>query len=71
MDIRSIQKSSHACKRRNSRNFKDDPTFGNARGVRNFFDRVVMNQSARILEIPNPTEMEFRTIRKEDIMYRY
>lgn len=47
---------------------QDDPTFGNARGVRNFFDKVVMNQSTRILGIPNPTEMEFRTIKKEDII---
>jgi SpoVK/Ycf46/Vps4 family AAA+-type ATPase len=46
---------------------QDDPTFGNARGVRNFFDKVVMNQSTRILEIQNPSEMDFRTIRKEDI----
>jgi len=47
---------------------QDDPTFGNARGVRNFFDRVVMIQATRILNIPNPSETEFRTIKKEDIM---
>ena len=46
---------------------QDDPTFGNARGVRNFFDKVVMAQSTRILGIQNPSEMEFRTIKKEDI----
>lgn len=46
---------------------QDDPTFGNARGVRNFFDCVVMNQATRILSIPNPTEMEFRTIKLEDV----
>lgn len=46
---------------------QDDPTFGNARGVRNFFDRVVMNQATRILTITNPSEMEFRTIKEEDI----
>ncbi len=44
-----------------------DPTFGNARGVRNFFDRVVMNQATRILTLPNPSEIEFKTIKKEDI----
>lgn len=44
-----------------------DPTFGNARGVRNFFDRVVMNQATRILTLPNPSETEFKTIKKEDI----
>lgn len=47
---------------------QDDPTFGNARGVRNFFDNVVMNQSTRILGIQNPSETEFRTIRKDDII---
>ena len=46
---------------------QDDPTFGNARGVRNFFDRVVMAQATRILTLNNPSETEFRTIRKEDI----
>lgn len=47
---------------------QDDPTFGNARGVRNFFDKVAMAQATRILTIPNPSEIEFRTIRKEDLI---
>lgn len=47
---------------------QDDPAFGNARGVRNFFDRVVMNQATRILTITNPSEIEFRTIKEEDIL---
>lgn len=46
---------------------QDDPTFGNARGVRNFFDRVVMTQATRILTLANPSETEFRTILKDDI----
>lgn len=46
---------------------QDDATFGNARGVRNFFDRVVTNQATRILSIPNPSEQEFTTLKKEDI----
>lgn len=45
----------------------EDPTFGNARGVRNFFDKVVMNQATRILSINSPTDVEFRTIVSEDI----
>lgn len=49
-------------------NCQKDPTFGNARGVRNFFDRVVMNQATRILNVKNPSESEFRTIKKEDIV---
>ncbi len=46
---------------------QDDATFGNARGVRNFFDHVVTCQATRILTIPNPSEIEFRTIRQEDL----
>lgn len=46
---------------------QDDSTFGNARGVRNFFDRVVMAQATRILTLKNPSEMEFRTIKEEDV----
>lgn len=46
---------------------QDDPTFGNARGVRNFFDRVVMSQATRILTMPSSSEVEFRTITKDDL----
>jgi len=46
---------------------QDDPTFGNARGVRNFFDRVVMSQATRILTIPSPSDVEFRTITIDDM----
>lgn len=46
---------------------QDDPTFGNARGVRNFFDKTVMRQATRILQVPNPSELEFRSITAEDI----
>lgn len=46
---------------------QDDPTFGNARGVRNFFDKVVTNQATRILTIQNPSDSEFKTIKSEDI----
>jgi SpoVK/Ycf46/Vps4 family AAA+-type ATPase len=47
---------------------QNEPTFGNARGVRNFFDRVVILQATRLLEISNPSEVEFRTIKKEDML---
>ena len=46
---------------------QNDPTFGNARGVRNFFDKVAMAQATRILTVPNPSEIEFRTIKREDL----
>lgn len=41
--------------------------FGNARGVRNYFDRVVTAQATRILTMNNPSETEFRTILAEDV----
>jgi len=44
-----------------------DETFGNARGVRNYFDRVVTAQATRILTLGNPSEEEFRTILPEDV----
>lgn len=44
-----------------------DETFGNARGVRNYFDRVVTAQATRILTLANPSEEEFRTILPEDV----
>ena len=46
---------------------QDDPTFGNARGVRNFFDKVAMAQATRILTVQNPSDTEFRTIIREDL----
>lgn len=46
---------------------QDNSTFGNARGVRNFFERVVEAQATRILTLKNPSETEFRTIKKEDM----
>lgn len=48
---------------------QDDPTFGNARGVRNFFDRIAMTQATRILSMTSPSETEFRTITKDDIVW--
>lgn len=41
--------------------------FGNARGVRNYFDRIVTAQATRILSLGNPSEEEFRTIIPADL----
>ena len=46
---------------------QNDPTFGNARGVRNFFDRIITNQATRILTLSNPSDVEFKTLKTEDI----
>ena len=45
-----------------------DKSFGNARGVRNYFDYVVTAQATRILTMHNPSEEEFRTILEEDLV---
>lgn len=47
---------------------QDDDSFGNARGVRNFFDHIVMAQANRIVALDNPSEEEFRTILEEDAL---
>lgn len=49
-------------------NHQGDKFFGNARGVRNYFESVITTQAARILSFNNPTEEEFRTIQFEDVL---
>ena len=48
-------------------NHQGNEQFGNARGVRNYFERVVTAQATRILTMNNPSEIEFRTILAEDV----
>lgn len=47
-------------------NASGNAEFGNARGVRNYFDNSVTNQATRIVQIINPSDEEFRTIQAED-----
>ncbi len=42
--------------------------FGNARGIRNLFERVVVNQANRISRIVDPTYEELEMIIDEDVM---
>ena len=41
--------------------------FGNARGMRNLFERFVMNQANRLVMLQEPTREELITIRPEDV----
>lgn len=41
--------------------------FGNARGVRNLFEKIVVNQANRLVLYDEPTRQQLMTIRKEDI----
>ena len=42
--------------------------FGNARGIRNMFEKVVMNQANRLITQLHPTKEMLMTILKDDIM---
>ncbi len=42
--------------------------FGNARGIRNMFEKIVMNQANRLVEIENPTKEQLMAIKGEDVI---
>ncbi|MCH5268271.1 MAG: AAA family ATPase [Lachnospiraceae bacterium] len=41
--------------------------FGNARGIRNLFEKVVMNQANRLIQMDNPSKKDLMTICKQDV----
>lgn len=41
--------------------------FGNARGIRNLFEKLVVNQANRIVTLENPGKVDLITIKKEDV----
>ena len=41
--------------------------FGNARGIRNLFEKFIMNQANRLVMVSNPSMEELTTIKKEDV----
>lgn len=45
-----------------------DNSFGNGRGVRNIYEKVLLNQSSRVIKIDNPSKEELLLITKEDIL---
>ena len=44
-----------------------DERFGNARYVRNLFERIIQRQADRVAQLHNPSKEELGTIEKEDI----
>lgn len=46
---------------------KRDDSFGNARVVRNLFEKIVQNQANRIIKIKKPSKKRLRTFTEEDI----
>lgn len=45
---------------------QDAIKFGNARGVRNYFERVLIMQANRLVKLDNPSKFSLMTIEKED-----
>lgn len=50
--------------RKKAEEWKD---FGNARGVRNLFEKFIMNQANRLVLMENPGKEDLITIKKEDV----
>ena len=44
--------------------------FGNARGMRNLFEKFVMNQANRLVKLENPTKEDLMTIKRADVFDR-
>lgn len=44
--------------------------FGNARGMRNLFEKFVMNQANRLVKLENPTRDDLMTIKEADVFDR-
>ena len=44
--------------------------FGNARGMRNLFEKFVMNQANRLVKLENPTKEDLMTIKRDDVFDR-
>lgn len=42
--------------------------FGNARGIRNLFEKLVVNQANRLVMLENPAKVDLITIKKEDVL---
>lgn len=48
--------------------FEQKEEFGNARGIRNLFEKIVINQANRLITQPHPTREMLMTILKDDII---
>lgn len=56
-----------ACLEKMSAGQKEE--FGNARGIRNMFEKIVINQANRLIKQPHPTREMLMMILKEDIIF--
>ena len=44
-----------------------DDNFGNARDVRNLFEKIVANQADRVAKLESPTDEDILTVTVEDL----
>ena len=42
--------------------------FGNARGVRNVYEKIIVNEANRVICIPSPTSEDLAMIQSEDVL---
>ncbi|MCR5154431.1 MAG: AAA family ATPase, partial [Lachnospiraceae bacterium] len=61
-DVLSNVKEYLACMNEQERN-----TFGNARGIRNVFEKLVVNQANRIVTLEEPTAEDLKTVTAKDL----
>ena len=48
-------------------NHQHDTDFGNARGVRNYFDKAILNQANRLVGLHSISQTDLTTITEEDL----
>ena len=67
IDDAAKQKVLELLRKKRKEQWKD---FGNARGMRNMFEKFVVNQANRLVKLENPTRDDLRTIKEEDVFDR-
>ena len=67
IDDAAKQKVLELLRKKRKEQWKD---FGNARGMRNMFEKFVVNQANRLVKLENPTRDDLMTIKEEDVFDR-
>ena len=67
IDDAAKQKVLELLRKKKKEEWKD---FGNARGMRNMFEKFVVNQANRLVKLENPTRDDLMTIKEEDVFDR-
>ena len=67
IDDAAKQKVLELLRKKRKEQWKD---FGNARGMRNMFEKFVVNQANRLVKLENPTRDDLMTIKEDDVFDR-